>query len=168
MSQVINWNDYFIYSDGAILWKPRNGVSKTWNSRYAGKRAGCLHKRSGYIHVGFNRRIYQEHRIIWEMHNGPIPEGMEIDHIDHNKVNNHIENLRLVTCQDNNHNRSRNHNNKSGCAGVYWLERLRKWCAVIRINGKLKHLGVFKSKDDAIKARQEAEIKYGFHPNHGK
>ena len=52
--------------------------------------------------------------------------------------------------------------------GVCWRKRTHKWEVNITINGKFKYLGSFIDKEDAIKVRKEAEIKYDFHPNHGK
>lgn len=102
------------------------------------------------------------------MHNGPIPKGYQIDHLDHNRYNNRIENLRLVTNQENHRNMPIRKDNCSGYTGVRWVIDRGKWSATICIDGKTKHLGLFRDKDDAIAARQEAEIKYGFHPNHGR
>jgi len=59
-------------------------------------------------------------------------------------------------------------NNTSGVTGVYWNKRDRKWQAMIKVNNKQIHLGYFEGKTEAITARKIAEIKYGFHPNHGK
>ena len=68
---------------------------------------------NGYKIVGIYGVKYLVHRIIWEMHNGKIPDGMQIDHIDHNKTNDKIDNLRLVTPKENNHNMKFRVTNKS-------------------------------------------------------
>ena len=88
------------------------------------------------------------------------------DHIDRNPFNNRKENLRPATVQENNRNKSINKRNKSGFTGVRWLARLNKWIADIRIDKKSIHLGVYSNKDDAIRARLNAENKYfgGFAP----
>ena len=57
--------------------------------------------------------------------------------------------------------------NTSGVTGVCFSKKGNKWFARIRLDGKSKHLGSFADKQDAIEARKDAEIKYGFHPNHG-
>ena len=155
-----NWNDIFFYRDGKLYWKMRGrGI------RF-GKEAGSVNT-SGYIVVMFNGKYYKAHRIIWEMHYGPIPEGMEVDHIWHNRKDNRIENLRLVTRIDNSRNKSRNKNNTSGVTGVNWNNQRSKWESSIKVNGNSVFLGLYSSFDDAVKARKEAERKYDFHPNHG-
>ena len=108
-----------------------------------------------------------EHRIIWEMHNGQIPEGYEIDHIDHNTLNNDITNLRMVTHHENTLNASMRKDNKSGCVGVIWHKARRKWMAYIAVNKKPKYLGLFDSIDEAVAARRQAEKENNYHPNHG-
>ena len=83
-----------------------------------------------------------------------------VDHINHNKSDNRRENLRIVTHQENNFNKSFNKNSQSKIKGVYWSERLGKWYAKIHYNRKSIHLGVFENQNDAIKARKNAEQKY--------
>jgi hypothetical protein len=58
--------------------------------------------------------------------------------------------------------------NSTGKAGVYWHKSQKKWVASIGVNGKNLHLGTFSNFESASKARSNAEIKYGFHRNHGK
>ncbi|WP_145574135.1 HNH endonuclease signature motif containing protein [Yersinia alsatica] len=157
------WNKYFKYDQntGVLI----NKISRS-SKALAGAPCGCVNS-SGYLQamiLGKNRMI---HRIIWEMNNGPIPEGIQVDHIDHNRTNNRIENMRIVTHQQNNQNRTIPKNNTSGACGVGWRQSEKKWYAKITVNGKPKHLGRFKDVNDAISARKAAEAKYGFHPNHG-
>ena len=101
------------------------------------------------------------------MFNNKKPEGL-IDHIDGNVRNNKIENLRLVTPQDNQRNTKINSKNISGIIGVFWSRNDCKWYSRITVNGNKIHLGSFYDKTDAIFARLNAEEKYGFHKNHGK
>ncbi|UXM05344.1 HNH endonuclease motif protein [Salmonella phage F115] len=107
------------------------------------------------------------HRVIWEIHNGKIPDGMEVDHIDHNKLNNNIENLRLVSKKENHKNMPLQKNNKSGFCGVCFIERCNKYRSSIKVDGKTKYLGYFIDINDAIKARIDANKIFGFHNNHG-
>ena len=58
--------------------------------------------------------------------------------------------------------------NTSGTVGISWYHINGKWAAYIRVNYKKIHLGYYTNKDDAIKARKAAEVKYGFHENHGR
>jgi hypothetical protein len=89
------------------------------------------------------------------------PENKEfVDHIDRNRFNNRYDNLRWVTRTENNQNKSMQSNNKSGIVGVSLYRRTNKWRASISVNKVSKHLGCFVTKEDAIRARQEAEIQY--------
>jgi hypothetical protein len=95
------------------------------------------------------------HRVIMD-----CPEGMMIDHINHDKLNNCRSNLRIVTEQQNHMNRSKTKRNTSGIIGVCWHKAREKWIAQIRLNNKQINLGYFDDLEDASKARKEAEIKY--------
>lgn len=88
------------------------------------------------------------------------------DHHNRNKLDNRKENLVPCTRQENNRNKSLTSLNKSGVSGVYLYKRSGKWKAQVTINNKTIHLGTFIDKDDAIKARLQAELDYygGFAP----
>ena len=83
-----------------------------------------------------------------------------VDHIDRDKLNNRISNLRYATDSENGQNKSMQSNNTSGAIGVCWSKNRKKWLVQIRINCVQKHLGYFTNKEDAIAARQNAEIQY--------
>lgn len=102
------------------------------------------------------------------MHNGTIPDGMQIDHINHNRLDNRLENLRLVCHNENSRNRSMNGNNTSKISGVHWDSRNNKWQARISVNGTRITLGHFSSLFDASCARKSAEKKFEYHNNHGR
>lgn len=162
MMYTSDWNEIFRYDKGVLYWKisPNKGID-------VGATVGSETVK-GYLQVQYKKKVYRVHRIIWEIHYGPIPEGMQIDHISHDRKDNRIENLRLVTPLDNAKNRTKQKRNKSGQTGVIWSKRYNKWIASIRVNTKYKHLGSFTDIDEAIKARKDAEILYDYHPNHGK
>lgn len=122
---------------------------------------------NGYVYIRIDGKIYSAHRMAWLYHYGYTPR-MEIDHIDHDRENNRIDNLRVVTRQENQRNRSLSSNNKSGVIGVHFDENSEKWRASITLNNKTKHLGSFEIFKDAVESRKQAEIKYKFHQNHGK
>ena len=88
------------------------------------------------------------------------PDGMSVDHINHVKYDNRKKNLRVITQQQNTINKGISKNNKSGTPGVFYQKFNNKWKATICINRKQIILGTFTSKEDAIKARKEAEEKY--------
>ena len=101
-----------------------------------------------------NRKIGSMHRYIMN-----CPVNMVVDHINHNTLDNRRENLRICTQQQNQMNMSLNNKNTSGYSGVDKLPS-GKWRSRIHINNKEKHLGVFDTYEDAIAARQQAEIDY--------
>jgi len=82
------------------------------------------------------------------------------DHIDRNELNNRKNNLRKATSMENSRNRSTYSSNKSGVTGVYWDKQTNKWMVQIKVNKKGITIGRFADKDDAIRARLEAEVKY--------
>ena len=101
------------------------------------------------------------HRIIWVYHYDTISSNLQIDHIDGNKTNNMIENLRLATHSQNKSNNKRVYcNSKSNILGVHWSKTKRKWVSQIRKNKKAIHLGCFVNQEDAIAARKAAELQY--------
>ena len=94
-------------------------------------------------------------------------DDMVVDHINHNKLDNRRENLRVCTAHQNSMNKSKYCNNTSGVTGVVWDKLRNKWKAQICINSKMKHLGYYNTKEEAIEARRLAEIEYygEFAPN---
>jgi hypothetical protein len=77
-----------------------------------------------------------------------------VDHIDNNRLNNSIFNLRFATHKENSQNKQIGKNNTSGYKGVSFTKSKNKWRAYIGIDGKLKHLGYFDTIEEAIKVRQ--------------
>tara|TARA_R110002153_G_scaffold160823_1_gene313155 strand:+ start:191 stop:676 length:486 start_codon:yes stop_codon:yes gene_type:complete len=88
------------------------------------------------------------------------PEGLVIDHINRNPLDNRRDNLRIVSRQENQMNLSINKNNKSGVAGVNWNKNANKWVAQIMYKNKSIFLGIFDNLEDAAKARKDAEEEY--------
>lgn len=149
---------------GKLYWRHYDGRPTNWNTRWAGKEAGTLHL--GYVLVNVDHNGILAHRVIWAMVNNEWPDE-EIDHINHMKADNRLENLRLVDRFLNTRNTTFNRNNTSGYRGVVWHGRDQHWRAQIRHQCRQIHLGSFKTKEEAVKVRREAEIRLGFHPNHG-
>lgn len=94
-------------------------------------------------------------------------KGEEVDHENHDTLDNRRKNLRRTTHQGNCKNMSLLSSNTSGACGVRWCKRAKRWHARIKINGREVHLGFYADKDDAIEARKAANARYGFHANHG-
>ncbi|MER9685898.1 HNH endonuclease [Mesorhizobium sp. M0139] len=110
---------------------------------------------------------YREHRIIWLLITGEWPTD-QIDHENQDRGDNRWANLRDATQTVNQRNRTLQKNNTSGVPGVAWHERDQRWRARIKVDGAYVNLGAFHSKDEAILARWEGELKYDFHGNHGR
>ena len=89
------------------------------------------------------------------MHHGYMPD--QVDHINRNKKDNRIENLRECTTHENMCNQGLRKNNKSGCKGVHFNKGKQAWEASITHKGSRDHLGSFKNIKDAIHARKESE-----------
>ncbi len=145
-----------------VHYSRRTGV---FTSRKSGKVLGSPND-AGYLVVKLGVKYFALHRLAWLYVYGYMPEGV-IDHLDHDKQNNAIHNLREVSQTDNCKNHKLSKKNTSGAVGVRWNERLEKWTAAIKVDRKNIHLGVFDSFEEAVAARAEANIKYGFHENHG-
>lgn len=142
--------ELFIYDEdtGDLRWRHSKGRAK----------AGSLIRRmseDGYWRVCVDGVDYRAHRVIFLMKEGrwPIPDT---DHEDMNKTNNRWSNLREATRSNNQANKGIQSNNTSGHKGVSWHKNNKKWRAYIKVNGKQIDLGHFKSKELAIKTRQEA------------
>ena len=148
-------HELFEYREGNLYWK-----IKPRNSAKIGDKAGSLSS-NGYIVLKLNNLPYKMHRIIWVYHYDTISNNLQIDHIDGDKANNTIENLRLATNSQNNfNNKSAYRNSKSNILGVCWSKTKRKWVSQICKNNKSIHLGLFANQEDAIVARKAAEIQY--------
>lgn len=145
--------EIFDYKDGNLFWKKRTGPRSKINEI-----AGHLRK-NGYVQVILHRKIYVAHRLIWLWIHGEWPKN-EVDHIDGNKSNNKIENLRDVTKSQNQQNRLKTRQNTSGYKGVFFHARSNKWIAKITLNKKQNYLGYFSSPLDAHNAYCEAAKKF--------
>lgn len=121
----------------------------------------------GYIQIIIDRTIYRAHRLVWLYMYGKFPDR-PLDHVNHTRHDNRTCNLREVSNKENCKNMSLSKRNKSGVCGVIWDKNREKWSSSIRVNYKLITLGRFSDINQAIKAREEAEILYNFHANHGK
>jgi len=122
---------------------------------------------SFYRQVMIEGRKYKTHRIIFLYMTRSLPTN-QVDHINGDTFDNRWVNLRDVTKAENMQNAKIPRNNTSGHIGVCWHKRCKKWAAQISVAGEKTCLGYFTDKQDAINARNAAEIEYGYHPNHGR
>ena len=153
-----------MFEDGA-----RGGAlasMRTWNTKNAGKRAFTTKLYSGYLVGAIFGDSFRAHRVIWALHYGEWP-NKQIDHINQDRTDNRIVNLRDVTNRENSMNRTIQKNNSSGVTGVCWYNRDSKWAAYIMVSGEKIHLGYYDTIKSATNARFKANMKYGFSPNHG-
>lgn len=156
-------NELFLYmpETGNIL----NLTSKK-GAAGVGELAGSVCSNSGYRVICVGGCGFRSHRIAWKMYYGQDPED-QIDHINQIRDDNRIVNLRAATNRVNSKNIKLPANNTSGFIGVGRASTGNNWYARICVNGKMLALGCHKDISDAIAARKEANIKYGFHENHG-
>lgn len=154
--------EYINYDEktGKCTWRksPSNKVKVNDPVGYVSK--------DGYMYFGFKGKTLKLHRAIFLMLHGYLPKY--VDHDDHDRLNNRPHNLRASSMTQNNRNCSLQKNNKSGTVGVSFSSQRNKWVATIWHKSKIISLGRFQFKEDAIAARKEAEVIYGYNPNHGK
>ena len=139
--------ELFEYRDGVLYNRLTRGPRAV-----KGSAAGSVNPSTGYWRVSINKKNYQLSRLVWVYHNGEIPENTVIDHINRNKDDNRIENLRPSSYTQNEWNKPR-----KGCS----FEK-GKWRARIKNNGKTIHLGLFDTETEAIAAyRKKAATLHG-------
>ena len=130
------------YRDGELYWRVSRSRTK------AGSVAGHTGL-DGYKRVGIDKHYFMTHRVIFALHNGRWPSE-QIDHIDGNRLNNEIINLREVTRRQNGQNRVEHRNGK--LPGTTWHKRDHHWMARIRIDSKSHFLGYFHTAGEAYRA----------------
>lgn len=111
----------------------------------------------GYYYSYVGERLVTTHRVVWALHNGD-PGNFDIDHIDRDKKNNKIGNLRLATRSQNNENMvAQANNNSSGMRGITFDKSRGKWAASLKWNGRYVLSGRYDTLEEAIAARKRAE-----------
>lgn len=167
-------DDYYIGQDAKgnefyIDVKDYKAVSEhCWTAQNDGSRKALGGE---YFSARMSRKSPTGHKMmmlqnfIWELHNGPIPEGYRVDHINLKPYDNRYFNLRLADKSLNGFNCMRTRLSNTGIVGVMKIKdnakyNAGKWRAYISFNGKRKELGYFKDKDSAIIKRLKAELRY--------
>lgn len=160
---------------GIFLWRRRDqsncpgdkpGWLERWNKLHAGEPALNAMNSQGYLFgllLGWNIRA---NRAAWAYVHGQWP-STGVDHRNGDHRDNRIGNLRLADAVENGRNMGISRRNKSGVVGVF-RNRQGGWVANIRAEGKTHHLGTFATLEAASEARRQAEVRYGFQPQHGK
>lgn len=157
---------------GDFTWLPRTfgthgytdrGV-RGFNARHAGNVAGAMSDK-GYLRAQLFGKIIPLHRLAWLYVHGEWPE--QIDHINHQRSDNRIANLRDITQAANCRNRQAHKRNKSGYGGVCRHRANNTWIASIGRAKEKIYLGSFATFEDAVRARKQAERELEYHPNHG-
>ncbi|MGX5099908.1 HNH endonuclease [Enterobacter cloacae] len=143
--------EHFRYDHSTgLLWRKIGGFNRDL-SKPCGVVTG-----SGYLAVRHKTIAYTVHRLIWKIVHGTEPQ--HIDHINGNRTDNRICNLRAVSRHQNNRNICITKANKSGYIGVRFDERSKKWTSQIKINRKAIHVGTFDSKKEAVVAYNETAL----------
>lgn len=145
------FNSSFVYLDGELYWKQ-------YNSRISiGSKAGTVNSH-GYKVIKLQGRVYKAHRIIYLMFHSCLPKY--IDHVDGNKQNNIIGNLRPCNKSENGLNAKVRANNKSKIKGVSWDKSTGKWRVAMAINNKYKTVGRYQDIELAELVAIEAREKF--------
>lgn len=126
----MDYSKWLRYEDGKLYWIAKS--SPNANRVKIGEEA-FRYDQHGYKRLTVNKKLTSCHRIIWEMHNGSIPKGLEVDHINRVRDDNRIENLRLVTKSENALNSKLKDTNTLGIKGVYkdkkqWVAKFKGVC----------------------------------------
>jgi hypothetical protein len=146
-------DELFTYDpeSGDLRWK----VSYT-NRVRVGDIAGCVCPRTGYRKIGINLTQYMVNRLVWMIHYGEDPGALEIDHINRNRLDNSIKNLRAVTHRENQQNRVMPNKFRKNITGKLYIRyrahmKTNPWKVVV----KEKYLGVFATYEEALSARDD-------------
>lgn len=143
-----------------LSYDPETGLLTRLTDNNRGHRIGAIagsKHHSGYIEVMVNKKNYRAHRICWLHFYGQWPE-FDIDHINGDKADNRICNLRDATEEMNMQNEIRaRKNSTSGLMGVRFRPERKRWIATIKVNGKPKRLGSFATPEEAHNAYLEGK-----------
>jgi hypothetical protein len=145
---------------GHLYWKPRPKTPGN-NRADPSKPAGSLGA-NGYVMLNVGGKLHRAHRVIWLMVHGTWPTDT-IDHVNRNRADNRLANLRAATRIENQQNHPTRVDNKSGHRGVFWHQEARKWWVYINHNRKRKTVGYFPDFEDAVTARKLAEAELFTH-----
>jgi len=144
----------FEHCDGKLYWKKVAHPNKQY---LVGQEAGSIHQ-TGYRHVTWLGKVHKAHRLIFMLHHGYLPP--EVDHINGDRQDNRIENLRAANRSENQCNRPALASNTSGYPGVSWHKKSKAWCVRVMKNGKTVVQQYFKDLELAGLFAAEARSLY--------
>lgn len=144
-----------------LHYDPDTGIFR-WRTSGTGRKAeaGNVNKPRGYMQIRVDGKAYYSHRLAWLYTHGAWPSD-QIDHINRERADNRIANLREATQSQNQQNRLTK--TSTGTVGVIWHARDARWQVTIRANGARRYLGQFKDLDAAVAARKTAEREHHTH-----
>ena len=153
LTRLLNYNKV----TGEFTWVSDRGRVKS------GATAGAVRK-DGYLHIVINRKVYLAHRLAWFYVMGEWPED-QIDHVNKNRGDNRICNLRQATNKQNGENIPLLSSNTSGHRGVTWSNERQKWVAQVKHHGKTIRVGRYDSLEAAAEAAKNARLRLFTHCN---
>lgn len=163
---------------GDITWR-RRVAGMTFGSKVVSERGArqsngkCAGRSALYDHIAGYKAVaimgtaFLAHRAAWALHYGVWPEGW-MDHINGDRTDNRIVNLRVVSPSENSRNSALSSLNRTGVPGVFYEAAANRWKAYINVNRRRIELGSHSTLESAVSARRAAEREFGFHPNHGR
>lgn len=164
LRQLISYNP----ETGLVTWAyrhPGTRGNRIFNGKFGGKDAGSHHN-AGYTRICIRGVTYLAHRVAWAFtYNEEPPE--QIDHINGDRSDNRISNLRAANYSINAKNRAKMSRNTSGFSNVSWSKAAGKWQAMFRHHGELHYVGLFETPEEAGAAVNSAKAGLGYSERHG-
>lgn len=129
-----------------VSYDPERGIFTLTMGRYAGRAAGSIGA-DGYVTIGLGRERARAHRLAWRIVHGAWPT-LAIDHINGDKTDNRIANLRQVTAKQNRENQQRaRSDSRTGLLGVWPVGG--KFAAILVVDGRKRRYGTFATPEEA-------------------
>ena len=151
----------FIWNERDERFFTREGRHQWWNGRYANQPAGTIHN-NGYLVINVLGKRHKAHRLAWLYVYGEMPASY-IDHINRNKLDNRISNLRIATPSLNNKNKGLRVDNVSGVTGVHLRKDTGSWTVYIAMKDGKSHSKCYKDFFEAVCYRKSMELQHGYH-----